>query len=79
MTTPICAQCRHARSLDQRHPLCAHPEAKRCAVSGRLDRPCLAERMTANSFCGPDGDGFWPLVAAGKPGTDGLGQAVQGV
>lgn len=77
--TTVCAHCTHARGLDQRHPLCAHPEAKRDPVSGRLDRSCAVERMTVGSFCGQNGDGFWPLVSAGKPGTDGVGQTVHGV
>lgn len=76
---PICLQCAYARWLTSRFPMCAHPEAARNPVDGKPDRACLRERLSPGSFCGPDGNGFWPLAQVGKPGVDGVGQPVNGV
>ncbi len=77
---PICANCVHMRGLDSRHPMCAHPDARRNPVDGTLDRPCFSERMAIASYCGPSGEGYWPASRhVGKPGMDGVGNPVQGV
>jgi hypothetical protein len=69
-TTPTCKDCAYVRGLDLRHTMCAHPDAPRNPVNGTLDHPAMRERMSvAPSYCGPNGDGFWP--AAPKMVTDG--------
>ena len=80
--TPLCIHCTYIRMADARHPKCAHPSAERDRVDGHLVRCCAAERDPIGRpvrFCGPEGLGYWPSAHVGKPGMDGISEAINGL
>ena len=62
MSTPFCKDCSHVRNLAGRHPMCAHPEAKRDPVTGISTTDCRSARWKDDSYCGPTGLGYWPAA-----------------
>jgi hypothetical protein len=80
-TTPICKNCVHLRDADARHPLCAHPEARRSLVDSSLMQAAASERTekVAPSYCGPEGNGYWPKSAGGEAVLNGDRNPIEGV
>lgn len=61
LAAPKCIDCTHAIDLQARFALCSHPQAECDLVNGRPARTCSWERGSCNSFCGPEGNGFFAL------------------
>jgi hypothetical protein len=78
---PICTNCVHLRNADERHPLCAHPEARRSLVDRSLMQAAASERAekVTPSYCGPEGNGYWPKSAGGETVLNGDSHPVKGV
>jgi hypothetical protein len=77
---PTCTTCIYMRDPKSRHPMCAHPEARRNPVDGSLTLSVHVERLPAPSnFCGPEGSAWWPSAQTGKPGMDGVSNLPKGV